>query len=56
MRKPKVGGRAFLGTAAAQRPQRLRRESAASQHIPYTAHMDPFVVRTRDGAYLQTLR
>jgi type IV secretion system protein VirB4 len=28
----------------------------AAAHIPYTAHLDPFVIGTRDGAYVQTLR
>lgn len=31
-------------------------EPSAATHIPYTAHVDPNVVRLRDGSYLQTLR
>ena len=31
-------------------------EAPASTHIPYTAHVDPTVVRLRDGGYLQTIR
>ena len=31
-------------------------EPRISAHIPYTAHVDPSVIRLRDGGYLQTLR
>ncbi|HTR78878.1 MAG TPA: hypothetical protein VMH39_12235, partial [Gemmatimonadaceae bacterium] len=35
---------------------RRRPEPSAATHIPYTAHVDPTVIRLRDGSYLQTLR
>lgn len=33
-----------------------RREQPASKHIPYTAQVSAHVVRTEDGAYVQTFR
>jgi type IV secretion system protein VirB4 len=54
MRRLSARRNASSGTAVAQRP--LRREAEAGEHIPYTAHVDECVIRTRDGAYVQTLR
>src|ERR1700719_4571868 len=34
----------------------IRREMAASRHIPYTAHVAPEVIVTTQGGYLQTFR
>ena len=34
----------------------IRREMPASRHIPYTAHVAPEVIVTRQGGYLQTFR
>lgn len=34
----------------------LRRERSAADMIPFTAHVDEHVLRTRTGAYVQTLR
>ena len=38
------------------RDRLLRRELVGSRQIPYTAHVDPFVVRTRWGDYVQVFR
>ena len=42
--------------ARSARSVRGTREAMASQHIPYTALVDPFVVATRAGDYVQTLQ
>jgi type IV secretion system protein VirB4 len=34
----------------------IRRELAASRHIPYAAHVAPEVIVTHTGDYLQTFR
>ncbi|HYM29358.1 MAG TPA: type IV secretion system DNA-binding domain-containing protein [Steroidobacteraceae bacterium] len=34
----------------------MRRERTAAEHIPYTAHVSPEVVKTRAGDYLQAVR
>lgn len=34
----------------------VRRESTAARHIPYTAHVSEYVVRTESGDYLQIFR
>lgn len=34
----------------------IRREPSMAERIPYTAHVDPFVVRTARGDYVQTIR
>src|SRR3569833_66627 len=38
------------------RARLLRRELIGSQQIPYTAHVDPYVVRTKWGDYVQVFR
>lgn len=41
---------------SAVRRAAVRRERAAAEHIPYTAHVAPEVVKTRAGDYLQVVR
>ena len=41
---------------SANRPLALRRERAAAEHIPYTAHVSEQVVRTHFGDYVQAFR
>jgi type IV secretion system protein VirB4 len=41
---------------SAVRTRALRRERPAAEHIPYTAHVSPEVVKTRFGDYLQAFR
>ena len=38
---------------SANRPLALRRERAAAEHVPYTAHVSEGVVRTDLGDYVQ---
>lgn len=41
---------------SAARRAAVRRERTAAEHIPYTAHVAPEVVKTRAGDYLQAVR
>ena len=41
---------------AGKRMAAMSRESAASERIPYTAHVAPTVVKTLFGDYLQVFR
>ena len=34
----------------------VRKESTAARHIPYSAHVSEYVVRTECGDYLQIFR
>ena len=40
---------------SAARRAAVRRERTAAEHIPYTAHVAPEVVKTRAGDYLQAV-
>src|ERR1700756_2779828 len=39
-----------------ERSKALRRERAAAEHIPYTAHVSATIVKTSCGDYLQAFR
>ena len=45
-----------LPVLSAARRTAVRRERTAAEHIPYTAHVAPEVVKTRAGDYLQVFR
>ncbi|MCU0895961.1 MAG: VirB4 family type IV secretion/conjugal transfer ATPase [Burkholderiales bacterium] len=57
-----LGGLAVARERGAAAPLGLRRRAAIDRerhsavHIPYTAHVDPYVIKTRSGDYVQAFR
>ena len=46
----------MVGREQTARGSVLKAEASASQFIPYTCHVDPWTVKTKDGDYIQVIK
>ena len=46
----------MVGREQTARGSVLKSEATASQFIPYTTHVDPWTVKTRDGDFVQFIK
>lgn len=45
-----------MGVAKTKHGSKLEMEATGSAHIPYTSHVDPFTIKTRDGKLCQVIK